>query len=145
MQPVTSKQVTELIDDMKRKKVRPLMKYKKKIEANIVLPLSIIINNSIKDGKVPTELKIAKVIAFFKPGARNRSKNYRPISLLPALSKIYEKVVYKQLQLYKYFEDHFLTKYQFGFCKQHETSTSILNFKITSIEIRKIGTIYLSS
>ncbi len=45
----------------------------------------------------PSEWKIAKVIPLHKSGSRNLLNNYRPISILPAISKVSEKILYKQL------------------------------------------------
>ena len=53
-------------------------------------------------GIFPDKLKIAKVIPLFKKGDKSIFSNYRPISLLPSISKLFEKVIYQQL--YKYFE-----------------------------------------
>ena len=55
----------------------------------LALPLEDI-NLSIKLSTFPDECKIAKLKSIFKKGARADSKNYRPISLLPLLSKIIE-------------------------------------------------------
>jgi len=48
----------------------------------------ILINTSIVEGKVPKEFKIAKMIPVFKPNAKDDISNYRPISILPTISKI---------------------------------------------------------
>ena len=53
-------------------------------------PLTHIINMSIVSGIVPDELKIAHVIPLFKSGDRSLFTNYRPVSVLPAFSKIFE-------------------------------------------------------
>ena len=57
----------------------------------------------LNTGNFPDNLKIAKVIPLFKKDAPSLCNNYRPISLLPAISKIFEKVIFKQL--YDYFTD----------------------------------------
>ena len=57
-------------------------------------PLAQIINLSIQTSKFPDLCKIAKLIALFKKGSRTEAKNYRPISHLPLLSKIFEKIVH---------------------------------------------------
>ena len=61
----------------------------------------MIINQSLLTGIFPKKLKIAKVIPLYKKRDRLIMGNYRPISLLPAISKLFEKVVYQQL--YHYF------------------------------------------
>ena len=52
---------------------------------------------SLQNGKCPDMLKIAKVIPIHKKDDKTQIINYRPISLLPAISKILEKIVYKRL------------------------------------------------
>ena len=64
--------------------------------------LLYLINLSLETGYIPDELKIAKVIPIYKnSGAKDDFTNYRPISLLSALSKLFEKVV--EQQVYEYF------------------------------------------
>ena len=62
----------------------------KKIIYSIVHPLSKIINKSFSLGLFPELCKIAKIIPIFKSGKDNEFNNYRPISLLPTFSKIFE-------------------------------------------------------
>ena len=59
-----------------------------------------LINLSIKFGTVPSEWKQAKVVPLFKSGNKDDLDNYRPISILPILSKILEKAVFHQLHSY---------------------------------------------
>ena len=71
-------------------------------------------------GTFPDELKIAKVIPLFKSGNRNLMSNYRPISILPTLSKIFEKLMHTRT--YQFLdENQVLYNYQFGFRKAHST------------------------
>jgi len=78
-----------------------------------------IINSSFSLGIVPDQMKIAKVYPLFKSGDRSLVINYRPISTLPAFSKIIEKLVYKRL--ISYLCDHnILYQYQFGFRPNHD-------------------------
>ena len=56
------------------------------------------LNLSIQSSVFPDSFKIAKLIALFKKGSRTEPKNYRPISLLPLFSKIFEKVVNLQTE-----------------------------------------------
>ena len=67
-------------------------------------------------GICPNKLKIAKVVPVFKKDDPHQPGNYRPISLLPAISKIFEKVVYKQVYNYMN-ENNLLYKSQYGFRK----------------------------
>ena len=66
----------------------------------IVEPLTEIINVSLVSGCFPDTLKIAKVLPIFKTGDPEKLENYRPISILPAFSKLYEKVVYNRIYRY---------------------------------------------
>ena len=66
--------------------------------------LTHIINQSLSTGIFPDRLKIANVIPLFKKGDEHILDNYRPILLLPAISKVFEKIVFNQL--YQYFTDN---------------------------------------
>ena len=61
-------------------------------------------NNSIFDATFPSEFKNADLIPVFKKKDRNNFENYRPVSILPDLSKIYERCLYDQM--YKYFDQN---------------------------------------
>ena len=99
---------------------------KKTIE-EISKPLSHIINLSFQNGDVPDKMKIAKIIPIFKSGEQNKFNNYRPISLLPAFSKIIEKLVASRVV--KYFNQHNLFyKHQYGFRTKHSTIHPMLHF-----------------
>ena len=64
---------------------------------SIAEPLAHIINRSMTDSTVPCKLKIAKVLPLLKSCPKNLMDNYRPISILPVISKILERVIYDQL------------------------------------------------
>ena len=92
----------------------------KRILEIITPPLTHIINQSLCTGIFPDRLKIAKVIPLFKKGDQHILDNYQPISLLPVISKVFEKIVSDQL--YKYFTDNDLIfTSQYGFRKLHST------------------------
>ena len=59
-----------------------------------------IINTSLRNGELPRSTKVAAVCPVYKKGDPSSPGNYRPVSLLPTTSKILEKIVLKQLQLY---------------------------------------------
>ena len=87
--------------------------------------LAKIVNKSFTEGKVPNLLKIAKVSPVFKSGDKSIISNYRPISILPSFSKIFEKLVYNRLINYlnKYCV---LSNNQYGFRSNYSTSLAIL-------------------
>ena len=60
-------------------------------------PLTKTINQSFTEGIFPTKLKTGKVISIFKRGDPEIPPNYRPISLLPIFSKIFEKLMYERI------------------------------------------------
>ena len=86
----------------------------------------LIINQTLTTGIFPEKLKVAKVVPLFKNGDKTILSNYRPILLLPAMSKIFEKkIVYNQL--YQYFDSNNLFyKSQYGFRKNHSTELAAL-------------------
>jgi hypothetical protein len=97
----------------------------KTIYPSIKTPLLHILNISITKCYVPEEWKMAKVIPIFKKGKTEDCGNYRPISLLPTISKLIEKIVAKQV--INYMETHkLITSEQFGFRAKHETSHAVL-------------------
>ena len=96
--------------------------------ADILAPsISLAINHSLYTGIFPTKLKLARLLPLYKKDNNALFENYRPISLLPAISKIYEKVVFKQL--YHYFQsNNYFYKSQYGFREEHSTETACLEF-----------------
>ena len=85
-----------------------------------------IINLSFKTGSFPDLCKIAKVIPIYKKDNPLLCENYRPISLLPIFSKIFEKIIYRQM--YKFIEKHKLIyKRQFGFRSNHSTTHALIS------------------
>ena len=71
-------------------------------------------------------LKIANVIPLYKGGSVEDPNNYRPISLLPTISKIFEKHIAKQLHIYLE-STGLLNKTQSGFRKYHSCQTALIN------------------
>ena len=76
-----------------------------KIIINEITPsLTLIINQCLTTGIFPDKLKIGKIIPVYKKGNNKLIDNYRPISLLPTISRIFEIAIYSQL--YEYIEHH---------------------------------------
>ncbi len=114
----------------------------KKIIPEIADVICYIFNRSLSSGIVPTILKTAKVNPIFKSGDKHQFTNYRPISILPSISKILEKIVYNRI--YKFITKHnILSNNQFGFRKIRSTYLAInaLYDKITNALDQKLYTI----
>ena len=80
-------------------------------------------NETIFSSKFPTSFKFANVTPVFKQGSRNQKDNYRSISLLPIISKIFEKLICRQLS--NHF-DNILSKFQCGFRKGYSPQHCLL-------------------
>ena len=105
----------------------------KKIILQLTKPLTYIFNISLSSGKCPNSLKIAKVVPVFKrKDDASLLTNYRPISLLPSISKILEKIIHKRLYIFLQVNG-LLIPNQFGFRKGHSTDLAIIQLldKIT--------------
>ena len=86
--------------------------------------LTIIFNMSINEGCFPEALKTAKVIPLHKGESVLTVSNYRPISLLPIFSKIFERLIFNRLT--EFIEKkNILTKNQFGFQKNKSTELAV--------------------
>ena len=81
------------------------------------------INLSMVSGTFPEAWKQARVIPIFKSGATDQLNNYRPISIVPALSKILEKAVATQLMEHLESNTHF-HPLQFGFRAKYSTESA---------------------
>lgn len=93
----------------------------------ISTPLTYIINLTLKTGIFPSKLKTAKVIPIYKKGSRSDINNYRPISILSAFSKIFEKII--SIRLKNYLEKNYiLTDCQHGFRASRSTESAITQF-----------------
>ena len=96
-------------------------------------PLEIVFNKSLTSGEFPDSMKIAKIKSLHKDGSREDRDNYRPISLLPVISKVLEKIVY--LQIVSHIDNnHPLFPKQIGFRKGHSTIGAIRTFLCEAIE-----------
>ena len=88
-------------------------------------PLSKIINIAISTGVHPEKLKLVNAIPIFKKGSRLIISNYRPISLLSNLNKIFEKIMFKRI--YSFIEiNKILYPLQFGFRTKHSTNHALV-------------------
>lgn len=92
----------------------------------LLLPITHIINVCLEVGYFPNHWKHAKVCPVPKISTPKNYSDLRPISILPFLSKILEKVVYKQLYIYC-IENKILPSHQSGFRAGHSTASALIN------------------
>ena len=87
--------------------------------------LTFIINAFIKENKFPSSLKAAEVIPIYKKDDRLEPTNYRPISITPVLSKVFERILLNQINEYLS-KNSIMSNIQFGFRKQFSTNDALL-------------------
>ena len=75
-------------------------------------------------------MKLANVTPVYKKGSRSDKGTYRPVSILPNLSKVFEKCVYRQLSK---FYDEILSKYQCGFRRGHGAQQHFFNIVLIAL------------
>ena len=106
--------------------------------------LTTIINNCFQNGSFPNELQLAEVLPIFKKGDALLKENYRPVSILSHVSKIFEKLVFNQIE--KYFESIF-SNVLTGFRKNHGTQNDLIKmielWKKALDENKNIGAIFM--
>lgn len=128
LNPVTEEELTVHIASLKNKSsagmdgITSLLL--KKIHKFILIPLKHIINSIFITGKVPSHFKLSCVTPIYKAGSRTDKANYRPISVISNLAKIFEKCMKQRLMefLEKY---KILSQSQFGFRKARSTEMAI--------------------
>ena len=131
LNPISEMIVHRELSKMKANKAIGLDKISARLlrdAAWVIAPsLTYIINSSLKLGKFPSRWKCAKVTALFKQGDRTIMDNYRPISVLPTVSKVIEKAAH--IQLYAFLESHhLLVTNQFGFRRGRSTPLALTQF-----------------
>ena len=107
-------------------------------------PLSECFNVSIDHGAFPSEFKLADTSPLHKKSAATDKSNYRPISLLPSASKIFERLIFDQLS--SFMETRF-SKYLCGFRKGYSTQHCLINllhsWQKLKTSSKKIGAVLL--
>jgi hypothetical protein len=129
LQPATRNEVIKLINDLKSDSSSGWDEFSPKVikycHFFLLDPLIHLINLSLSQGIFPHELKLAKVIPIFKSGNLNIFTKYRPISVLPVLSKIFERIFYNRLFDFLN-QEKLLYNNQFGFRKSHSTQMPLI-------------------
>ena len=96
------------------------------LKRHISHPLAELVNQSFSKGVFPQKLKVAKVASIYKKGSPEEVSNYRPISLLPIFSKVYEKLMYKRLYSFVTCKK-IIYQLQFGFQQQNSVDHALIS------------------
>ena len=124
---VSSDDISKIINSMdsaKKTSGAILMKIVKLANKKICKDLANCINECIKQNKFPNKLKIADITLIFKKEDPLDKTNYRPISILATVSKIFERLLFNQLQR---FSNKFLSPLFCGFRKGYSTQYALIN------------------
>jgi hypothetical protein len=114
------------IDQISTKSIKCIKRF-------IVPKLTQCINFCLANGTFPDALKVAKVTPIYKSGNRSDPGNYRPVSVLPVMSKIFEKIIYNRLNNYLT-QFNFLYDRQYGFRSQSSTLSATIDL-VTKIKL----------
>ena len=126
--PCTETEIKNLINDLPNKlssgydDISNIL-LKKLIDV-LTKPFHMLFNRSSLEGVFPVDMKLADVVPLYKSGSHFMMTNYRPISLLPTISKLLEKVVYKRVHDFL-IKENLLFKSQYGFRKKHSCEHTI--------------------
>ena len=146
LEPATPHEVLAYICDLKNSNcgINSILVILLKFVKDIVChPLCKLINVSFVTGVFPDCLKYASIVPIHKSGSTLVKDNYRPISILPVLDKIFERAMY--VRLYKFFSDHsLLSDCQYGFRKHSSTSDALLKFTECVYDVLEAGNYALS-
>lgn len=129
-EPATVKEIKHIIKNLKNNASAGIdgvtTKVIKCIQDTIVESLTKCINKCLADGYFPDTLKLGKVSPIYKSGAKHDPSNYRPISVLPTISKIFEKVIHNRLVGFLKSIDH-LSQHQYGFRTKSSTLSATID------------------
>ena len=147
--PTTSEQVFQCLNSLNSRKRGGLNQIPaaiyKCIAVLLALPLTTLINQSFETGEFPDILKIALVTPIYKKGDKTDPANYRPISSLPILSKVFETIM--KNQLLAYMENNcLLSERQFGYRTNH-SSEQLLQALLTDwrLSLDRKSPMYISA
>ena len=149
--PINNSEIINVTNSMKSKVSMDVNNYYmsliKQIINCILYPINHIFNNSIVTGLFPTDMKKSIIKPLFKNNDNKNIINYRPIALLPQISKIFEKIIYNRLSNF-IIKHKIINKNQYGFIPKSNTTISLLNIQHYILqknsEHKKIATIFLN-
>ena len=128
--PTTAKEIEKLILNLKVKDSSGYdgisTRILKRIYPGISKALEIIFNKSLREGEFPKNMKLAIIAPIYKGKSKVEISNYRPVSLLPTISKILEKIVNQRVTEF-FIKYKILYEGQYGFRKGRSTTDAILD------------------
>lgn len=149
--PFSFSEIAQLIENLKNKQSCDIFgvsnKLVKQCAIELSIPLTMIINNSIQQGKFPTAFKKVKIIPVYKrKGDPTQLENYRPIAIIPIFAKILE--ISMNIRLTSFFNaNNILSNFQFGYrtnLSVHSAVVTLLNRIGENIENKKyVGSLLL--
>jgi hypothetical protein len=127
---VSEVEVRDVIKQLKNNNTKDIFGFStslvKTVQNCLISPITKLFNCAVKQGLFPDQLKKAAVAPIFKKGDAEDVNNYRPISVLPIFSKIFERLMLSQI--IKFLDNNkLLTPYQFGFRKNYSMTSAILH------------------
>ena len=143
--PITSEFVSKYIIQLNSNKATGLDKISARMikdAATVITPsITKLFNLSIQETIFPTIWKTARIIPIYKSGDKQDPTNYRPISILPTISKILEKAIYMQLSTYPE-GNKLLSTSQFGF--RLNSNTVLATAKFTDKVLQSMDAVELT-
>ena len=119
-------------------------KFLKECSALLTDPLMRLFNCSLVTGEFPDLWKVASIVPIHKSGSLHAVENYRGISILNAISKVFEKIMHNTLYAAS---KHLISEYQHGFVKKRSTTSNLISFTTLVIEEmenrRQVDAIYI--
>lgn len=139
LHPTANVEVHRILSQMKNKTSTDIdtipCKIVKLSSKYISVPLAYLVNKSFEEGVFPNKLKHAKIVPIYKSGTKTTIENYRPISMLPVFSKIFERIVYNRLR--EFLSQHQqLSDEQHGFRQNRNTTSAI--YELTNTVLKSI-------
>ena len=129
LSPTTKFEVEDVISNLdSTKSIGPNsipIKLLKVLKPYISQYLEKLVNQSFLEGHFPSKLRSAKVIALFKKGNSELASNYRPISLLPLFSKVFERIMYNKVYTFLT-ANNIIYPLQFGFQKDRAIDHALI-------------------
>ena len=97
----------------------------KELAEVIALPLKLLFDKTLKEGKIPAAWKKAEVKPIFKKGSKNDPGNYRPVSLTSIVCKVFEGIIRDSLNKHL-LDNNLLSDHQYGFMSGRSCTTQLL-------------------